>query len=143
MKEASRVKYYFVKYFLLTFALLQALVVLLTLLKHPHSEKSKAVVFVFATLAFASVSFHFLVQNKIRRVAIGKKGIIVYYSNKRKSYSWQRVKEVRPVAFFNMYSLKLKGNPNRIYFLPSYQSEALFGLFTSKPVYIPKKINKG
>jgi hypothetical protein len=38
-----------------------------------------------------------------------------------------------------MYSLKLKGKKSKIYFLPSTDSAALFGIFTSNADFLPRR----
>jgi hypothetical protein len=72
---------------------------------------------------------------------VSKKKIVVLYPHKTKSYEWSEVKEVKFLPFLNMYYLKIKGK-SRIYFLPTNDSEALFGLFSSKADFIPKKVSK-
>jgi hypothetical protein len=130
MREANLFKYYFARYFFLAFATLQAVAAAILLLRFQDSPKNRFAIFVFFTLAMILISIHFLVFSKVRRVAVSKKKIAVITAFKSKQYDWNEVKDLKLLPFLNLYSLKLKGKKNRIYFLPTHDSEALFGLFT-------------
>jgi hypothetical protein len=142
MKEANLFKYYFVRYFFLAFAFMQAIAAALLLLRFQDSPKNRFAVFVFFTLAMILISIHFIVFNKVKRVALSKKKIEVISTFKSKQYEWNEVKDLKLLPFFNMYSLKLKGKKNRIYFLPAHDSEALFGLFSNDPEFIKERVSK-
>ncbi|MGC4022566.1 MAG: hypothetical protein QM734_11775 [Cyclobacteriaceae bacterium] len=139
MKEANLFKYYFVRYFFLAFALMQSLAAVLLLMKFQDSPKNRFAIFVFFTLAMILISIHFFVFSKVKRVAMGKKKIAIIKSYKAKQYDWDEVKDLKLLPFLNMYSLKLKGKKNRIYFLPAHDSEALFGLFSDNPDFMKEK----
>jgi hypothetical protein len=141
MKEASLVKFYFVRYFLLAFGLLQGLAATMLLLQFQDTPKNRFAAFVFFTLAMILFSIHFLVFSKVKRVAMSKKKISVVFGHRAKQYDWDEVKELKLIHFLNIYSLKLKGK-KRIYFLPAHDSAALFGLFTAEPEFLPKKMSK-
>ena len=138
MKEANLFKYYFVRYFFLAFALMQAIAAVLLLIQFQDSPKTRFAIFVFFTLAMILISIHFLVFTKVKRVAMGKKKIAIINSYKAKQYDWDEVKDLKLLPFLNMYSLKLKGK-KRIYFLPAHDSEALFGLFSDNPDFLKEK----
>ena len=142
MKEASLFKYYFVRYFFLAFALLQAIAATVLLVSFQDSPKNRFAIFVFFSLAMMLISIHLFVFSKVKRVAMNKKKIAVISTYKSKQYGWDDVKELKLLPFFNMYSLKLKGKKNRIYFLPAHDSEAIFGLFSTDPEFFRERISK-
>jgi hypothetical protein len=141
MKEPNRFKFYLAKYFFLALSVLQGLAALLLLLQFEDTPKNRSAVFIFAAFGMICLSVHFVFCEKIKCVAISKKKVSVLYPHKTKSYQWDEVKEMKFLPFLNMYSLKLKGK-NKIYFLPSNHSEALFGLFSDNIEFIPKKVSK-
>ncbi len=141
MEEPNRFKFYLAKYFFLALSALQALAALLLLLQFEDTPKNRSVVFVFAAFGMICLSLHFLFSEKIKRVGVSKKKITVLYPHKTKSYEWSEVKEMKFLPFLNMYNLKIKGK-SRIYFLPTNDSEALFGLFSDNADFIPKKVSK-
>ena len=131
MKEASVAKYYFAKYFLLAFGLLQWVISTVFLLRQGDTPKGQYGAFVFFTFGLILVSLHSLYATKIRRVAVSKKKVMVTNSDKVKSYDWDEIKTVRFHPMFNMYSMKIKGKKGVIYFLPTEESEVIYGLFPS------------
>lgn len=141
MKEASLVKFYFVRYFFLAFGLLQGLAATMLLLQFQDSPKNRFAIFVFFSLGMILFSVHFLVFTKVKRVAVGKKKIAVVLGYRTKEYDWDEVKELRLIPFLNMYSLKVKGK-KRIYFLPAHDTSALFGMFHGEPEFVSKKMSK-
>jgi len=142
MREANLFKYYFARYFFLAFATLQAAAALTLLLRFQDSPKNRFAIFVFLTLAMILISIHFLVFNKVRRVAVSKKKIAVITTFKAKQYEWNEVKDLKLLPFLNMYSLKLKGKKSRIYFLPTHDSEAIFGMFSGDPDSLRDRLSK-
>jgi hypothetical protein len=141
MKEASLVKFYFVRYFFLAFGLLQGLAAAILLLQYQDSPKNRFAIFVLFTLAMILFSVHFVVFSKVKRVAMSKKKISIMIGHRTKQYDWDEVKELKLIHFLNMYSLKVRGR-KRIYFLPAHDSAALFGLFPDEPEFLPKKMSK-
>jgi len=137
MKEASRVKFYFAKYFFLAFGLLQWLCGMLLFLVGNSGENGKqALLFFMIGLTF--IALYFLIAGKLKRVAIGKKRIIVMDNNKSEHYEWPEVKSIKMVPYFNLCKLKLRGRKDRIYFLPDETFEPLFG-FPAEPELVRKK----
>jgi hypothetical protein len=139
MEEANPVKFYLARYFFLALSALQGLATALILLQFGDSPKNRFVAFALFTLALIFFSLHLLIANRIKRVAIGKKKIAVINPANVKSYDWSDVKSVKLIPFFNMYSLKLKGK-RKIYFLPTTNTAAVFGLFSSESELIPKRV---
>ena len=128
MKEASPAKFYMAKYFFLAFGLLQWLISGLILYRYGHIPKSQFTAFVFFTMGLVFVSLWMVVSSKIRRVAVGKKKIIIH-GRHEKSVEWPEVKSLKSIPHFNMYRMKIKGEKDQIYFFPYEVNQPLFGLF--------------
>jgi len=139
MEEANTVKYYLARYFFLALSVLQVLAATLILLQFGDSNKNRVAMFVMVTLAMIFFSLHLLVAAKIKRVAISKKKLAIINPHKVKEYDWSEVKDLKLIPFLNLYSLKLKGKKNKIYFLPFSDTSAMFGIFTSDSELISKK----
>jgi hypothetical protein len=139
MKEASVVKYYFIKYFFLVLGLLQIAIGAMVYFKQGHQIKGQFTATVFSTLGLVFVSLYLIVSSRIKRVAIGKKkiAIIDYYKTRR--YDLGDIKFIRLVPVFNLYCLKIKGKKGRIYFLPTEKTQSIYGLFHTTPELILKK----
>lgn len=131
MKEASIAKYFFAKYFLLAFGLLQWLISAIFLLQQGDTNKGQYGAFAFFTLGLILVSLYSMYATRIRRVAISKKKVMVTFGEKVKSYDWDEIKSVKFLPLFNMYSMKIKGKKQLVYFLPTEESEVIYGLFPS------------
>jgi hypothetical protein len=129
MKEASIVKFYFAKYFLLVFGLLQWVVGGLIFFRQGHIPKGQFTAFVFFTIGLLLVSFFLLIANKIKRVAIGKKKLSIIDHHKTYNYEWPEIKSIQFVPYVNMYKMKIRGKKGRIYFLPSESTGSIYGLF--------------
>lgn len=139
MEEANPVKFYLARYFFLALSALQGLASALILLQFGDSPKNRFVAFALFTLALIFFSLHLLIAQRIKRVAISRKKIAVINPTKVQNYDWSDVKSVKLIPFFNLYSLKLKGK-RKIYFLPTTNTAAVFGLFSSESELIPKKV---
>lgn len=139
MEEANTAKYYLVRYFFLALSVLQGLATALMLIQFEASHKNRIAALVLFTIAMIFFSLHVLLAGKIKRVAISKKKLAIINPHKVKEYDWSDVKTIKLLPFLNMYSLKLKGKRNKIYFLPAGNSSALFGIFSSESDLIPKK----
>jgi hypothetical protein len=139
MEEANPVKYYLARYFFLALSVLQGLASALMLLQFEGSHKNRIAALVVFTLAMIFFSLHMLLARKIKRVAISKKKLAIINPHKVKEYDWSEVKALKLLPFLNMYSLKLKGKKNRIYFLPGGNTASMFGIFVSDSELIPRK----
>ena len=140
MEEVNPVKFYLARYFFLALSALQGLASVLMLIQFEDTLKNRFAALVLLTFALIFFSFHMLVARRIKRVAISKKKIEVINPAKVKSYDWSEVKSIKLIPFFNLYSLKLKGKRNKIYFIPNTNTETLFGLFSDPSDLIPKKV---
>lgn len=130
MIEANPVKYYLAKYFFLAFAFIQWIVSATILLRFQFNNKIFFVSLIFITLGLIFLYLFFFVNDKIRRVAIGKNKIVVIEGNRNIRFGWPEVKSLRIVPFLNLYRLKIKGKRNCIYFFPSRHIDPAFGLLT-------------
>ena len=142
MIEASPVKFYFAKYFFLAFGVLQWMCGTLLFLQD-SVEKGRKSALLFFVLGLAFVALYFLIAARLKRVAIGKKRIVVIEKNKTNHYEWPEVKSIRAVPYFNLYTLKLKGRKDRIYFLPHHNVDTLFGFFDSESDLVDVLKRKG
>src|SRR5688572_27911995 len=131
MKEASVAKYYFAKYFFLVFGALQWAIALIFLIKQGDSFKGQYAAFIFFTLGLVLMSVYTLFASNMRRVAVSKKRVEVTAKGKTKSYDWDEIKSVKFIPIFNLYKMKIKGKKDVIYFLPTEDSEVIYGLFPS------------
>lgn len=131
MKEASLVKFYFAKYFFLALGLLQWIISSVFILRQGDSPKGQYAAFVLFTIGLLLVSLQLVFATRLKRVAVGKKKIAVTVFNKTHRYEWDEIKSIRFLPMFNLYSMKIRGKKQRIYFLPSEESEVIYGLFPS------------
>ncbi len=131
MKEASPVKYYFTKYFFLALGLLQWFIGSIIFIRNGQLPKSQFAVFVFFTLGLVCLSIFSLVASKLKRVAMSKKKVAVINSYATREYDWLDVKSIKFMPIFNMYRMKIRGRKGKIYFLPTDESEVIYGIFSS------------
>lgn len=145
MVEASPVKYYFAKYFLLGLSLLQWLAASTIFFRHPFSAKTFFIALIFITIGLICFVLFLFTADRMRRVAVGKNKLVVMERDRIVRFSWPEVKSLKIVPFFNVYRLKLKGKKNSIYFFPSQNIDPAFGLLskdTSKMGDIVQKRKK-
>lgn len=138
MKEASLVKFYFAKYFLLAFGLLQWFISTTFLVNNGDTPKGQWSAFLFFTIGLVILSLQIVFATRIKRVAIGKKKLAVISNGNAYRYEYHDIKTLKFVPAFNLYKMKIRGRKGYIYFLPCEESEVIYGLFPSA-VSIPKK----
>lgn len=127
MIEANPVKFYFAKYVFLAFAIIQWTVGGIIIFERDFTARNFFVALIFFTLGLIALFLFSLVNDKIRRVAIGKNKIVVLEGHRNTRFEWPEVKSLKIVPFFNLYKLKIKGKKGSIYFFPSRNIEATFG----------------
>lgn len=145
MVEANPVKFYTAKYFFLLFALIQWLVTALLLYRFEFSNKVFFSATIFFTLGLVFFFLFLFINDKIKRVAVGKNKIVVRDGQQNLRFEWDEVKSLRIVPFFNLYKMKIKGKRNSIYFFPAKNIDPAFGLLardTSKMGAIVEKRKK-
>jgi hypothetical protein len=140
MREASLAKFYFTKYFFLALGLLQVLIGALLFVRQGTSLKGQFASMLFFTLGLIFISLYMTVASKIKRVAVSKKKLVVIGRYKNQRYDWDDVKSLRLMPVFNLYSLKVKGKKEKIFFLPTRSTSAIYGLFPSDPDLAFRKV---
>jgi hypothetical protein len=131
MKEASVVKYYLAKYFFLAFGALQWMIAANFLMRQGDSFKGQYAAFIFFTVGLLLMSVYILFASNMRRVALSKKKVVITARGRTKSYDWDEIKSVTFMPMFNLYKMKIRGKKGIVYFLPTEQSEVIYGLFPS------------
>jgi hypothetical protein len=127
-KQASPLKFYLAKYFFLALALLQWLIALFIFLRFEDTLKNQYSILIFFTMGALMFVVFLLISDKIRRVAIGKKKLVVIYPNRKQKIEWKDVSSLKLIPFVNMYRLKQKGKKKGIYFFPSKNIDPVYGL---------------
>lgn len=145
MVEASPVKFYFAKYFFLAFSFLLWAVTSTIFFQYEFGPKSFFIALIFFTFGMIAFTVYLLINDRVRRVAIGKNKIIVTEGDRNIRFEWPEVKSLKIVPYLNLYKLKLKGKRGYIYFFPSQNIDPAFGLLskdTSKMGDIVQKRKK-
>lgn len=145
MIEASPVKFYLAKFFFLVFACIQWLVATILLVQFSFSNRNFFIALIFVTLGLVFFYIFLIVNEKVKRVAIGKNKIVIIEGDKNSRFSWPEVKSLKIIPFFNLYRLRLRGKRNPIYFFPARNIDPAFGLMardTSKMGSIVEKKKK-
>ncbi|MFN8342434.1 MAG: hypothetical protein U0V64_12250 [Cyclobacteriaceae bacterium] len=119
MKPASRVKFYFARYFFLAFGMLQALAAMRMLWLSGEIPVYRIAAFIFLCTTGISLWVQFAWMVRLRRVNVGKKKIVVKGEGHERTYRWDDVKSMEALACFDFYRLKLKGRRSPIYFITS------------------------
>ena len=130
MVEANPIKFYTAKFFFLGVAVIQWIVASVILLRFEFTNKNFFVALVFLTLGAIFFTIFLILNDKIKRVAVGKNKIVVIEGEKNTRFDWPEVKSLRLIPFFNVYKLKVKGKRNPIYFFPSKNVDPAFGLLS-------------
>ena len=144
MVEANPLKFYLARYFFLVLCLLQWLVSGIILFTYPSTLKNQYASLLFFTLGAVLFVVFLVIKEKVKRVAVGKKKLVVITPSGKQKVEWDEVKSLEIVPFFNLYHLKLKGRKKGIYFFPSRNVNPAYGLLggdTSKMGEILKKLN--
>jgi hypothetical protein len=144
MIEANPIKYFVARYFFLALCLMQWLIATVIYFTYPSTLKNQYASLVFFTLGALLLVVYLIIKEKIRRVAISKKKLVVIEGSKKQKIDWNDVRSLNLVPFLNMYRLKVKGKKKGIYFFPSKNIDPAYGLIgkdTSKMGEILKKLN--
>lgn len=128
MIEANPIKFYFARFFFLVFAIIQWIVCTALLLRFNFSAKNFFTATIFFALGLISFTIFLILNDKIKRVAIGKNKIVVIDGETNMRFDWPEVKSLKLIPFFNLYKLKIKGKRDPIYFFPSKNVDPAFGL---------------
>jgi hypothetical protein len=128
MIEASPVKFYLARFFFLVFALIQWFVAAILLVQFEFTNKNFFIALIFVTLGLIFFYIFLIVNDKVKRVAIGKNKIVIIEGDKNSRFSWPEVKSLKIIPFFNLYKLRLRGKKKSIYFFPAKNIDPAFGL---------------
>lgn len=128
MIEASPVKVYLAKFFFLGFAFVQWLVAAILLIQFTFTNKTFFISMFFVTLGLIFFYLFLIVNDKVKRVAIGKNKIVIIEGDRNLRFNWPDVKSLKIIPFFNVYKLKLRGKKNPVYFFPAKNIDPAFGL---------------
>ena len=142
MIEASPVKFYLAKFFFLAFALVLWLVAVVLLFQFSFTGKSFIISLAFLTLGFVLFYAFLVVNEKVKRVAIGKNKIVIIERDRNSRFSWPEVKSLKVIPFFNLYRLKLKGKRKPIYFFPAKNIDPAFGLLAKDTPQVGSFVEK-
>jgi hypothetical protein len=144
MIEANPVKYFVARYFFLALCIMQWLIAAVIFFTYPATLKNEYASLVFFTMGAILMVVYLIIKEKIRRVAVSKKKIVVINGSKKQKIDWNEVRSLNLVPFLNMYRLKIKGKKKGIYFFPSKNIDPAYGLIgkdTSKMGDLLKKLN--
>ena len=128
MIEANPLKFYLAKFFFLIFALIQWLVAVILLIQFQFSNRNFFISLIFVTLGLIFFYIFLIVNDKVKRVAVGKNKIVIIEGDRNSRFSWPEVKSLKIIPFFNLYKLKLRGKKKSIYFFPARNIDPAFGL---------------
>lgn len=144
MKEANPVKYFVARYFFLVLCLLQWLVAVMLYTAHPSTLKNQFASLIFFTVGALLFVCFLVINEKVRRVALSKKKIVVIQNGRKQRIEWSEVRSLTLVPFLNMYRLQLKGRKRGIYFFPTKNIDPAYGLLgndTSKLGGVLRKLH--
>jgi hypothetical protein len=124
------------------FAFIQWLVAAILLIQFTFSNKNFFISLFFVTLGLAFFYIFLVVNDKVKRVAVGKNKIVIIEGDRNSRFSWPEVKSLKIIPFFNLYKLKLRGKKNTIYFFPSKNIDPAFGLMVKDTSKMGDIVNK-
>lgn len=127
MAEASPVKFYLAKFSFLVMAFVQWMVAATLLFELGFSDKNVLISLFFFSLGLIFLYLFLVVNEKVKRVAIGKNKIVIIEGDWNSRFSWPEVKSLKIIPFVNLYRLKLRGMKNPIYFFSSRSIDPEFG----------------
>src|SRR5436190_7349215 len=109
MVEASPVKFYFAKYFLLAIALMQWLIGAVLLYLDEFTFFNFAIDSIFLIIGLLLAVLFVKVSEKIKRVAIGKNKFVILEGHYNIRFEWPEVKSIRIVPFLNLCKVRFRG----------------------------------
>lgn len=128
MVEANPVKFYLAKFIFLGFGVIQWLVAAALLMRFGFNTKMFFVSLMFFTLGSIFFTLFIFLNARMKRVAVGKKKIVVIEGDRNIRFEWPEVKSLQLIPYFNVYKMKLRGKREPIYFFPSKNVDPAFGL---------------
>jgi hypothetical protein len=128
MVEANPAKFYVAKFFFLVMSVIQLIVASSILIRFPFNAKNFFVALLLITFGLIFLTIFLVLNAKIKRVAVGKKKIVVIEGDRNIRFEWPEVKSLELIPYFNVYKMKIRGKRNPIYFFPSKNIDPAFGL---------------
>ncbi len=116
MVEASPVKFYFAKYFLLAVALVQLMTGFVLLYLDEFTLFNFAFDSMFIFLGILLVILFAKVSEKIKRVAIGKNKFVILEGHYNIRFEWPEVKSIQIVPILNLCRVRFRGKKDNLYF---------------------------
>jgi hypothetical protein len=141
-KQASPLKFYVAKYFLLALAVLQWLVSINLLYRFEQNLRNQYMALYFFTVGALIFVLYLVVGSKLKRVALSKNKIVVIHFNYKQKIAWSNVRSLKLVPYLNVYRLKQKGKKKGIYFFPSKNIDPAYGLLAKNSPAMENLIKK-
>lgn len=116
MVEASPVKFYFAKYFLLVVALLQWLTGATLLYLDEFTFFNLAIDGTLIVAGILLVILFVKFSDKIKRVAVGKNKFVILEGHYNIRFEWPEVKYIRIIPVVNLCKVKFRGKKGSLYF---------------------------
>ena len=126
MIETNPVRFYLARFSFLAFALTQWLSALFIFFFWEPPNEGIWVAAVFLLFGAVFLWMFKVVNDKVKKVAIGRNKIVVTEGDHNFRFKWPEVKSVKTFPFLRLYRLKLRGK-KPIYFFPSREIEQTFG----------------
>jgi hypothetical protein len=116
MVEASPVKFYFAKYFLLVIAILQWTIGAILLYLDEFTFFNLTIDGLFILLGVLLIFLFIRFNEKLKRVAIGKNKFVILEGHYNIRFEWPEVRYIRIVPFLNLCKVKFRGKKGSLYF---------------------------
>lgn len=106
------------------------------------TPKNTAATVIFVCIGSLFMVIFAFINERMRRVAVGKNKIVVIERDKNMSFAWPEVKAISLVPFFNLYKLQLKTRKRPIYFFPSRNIDPAYDLLAQDTSKMGSIVNK-
>jgi hypothetical protein len=116
MVEASPVKFYLAKYFLLVIALLQWVIGAILLYLDEFTFFNLTIDGLFILVGVLLIFLFVRFNEKLKRVAIGKNKFVILEGHYNIRFEWPEVRYIRIVPFLNLCKVKFRGKKGSLYF---------------------------
>src|SRR5688572_586008 len=101
MIEANPIKFYVARYFFLVISVLQWLVAGMIYVSYPATLKNQYAALFFFTMGALLFVLFLIIKEKVRRVAVGKKKLVVIEASKKQKFTWDEVRSLKIVPYIN------------------------------------------
>lgn len=133
MIQTNSVKFYIAKYFFLAVGLIQWVFAGWIFIRFHNIYKSfpfslVLIIYSLIALGFLLYFLFLIINNRVKRVAVGKNKIVIMEGSRNFRFEWPEIKSVKIIPFFNLYRLRIRGKKESIYFFPSEKIEGIIEL---------------